>query len=58
MLPGRRFDSVMENGPVDFDHTPQVHQQLTVHSRHHSPIVTDFTNGGQFMSAPQEFNQE
>lgn len=46
----------MENGNGNLDHTPQVHEQLTIHSRHHSPVVTDLTNEGQFMNVPQDFH--
>lgn len=53
MLPVRRFDSVMENENGNLD-TPQLHEQLTIHSRDHAPVVADFTNEGLFM--PQDFH--
>lgn len=37
------------------DQTPQVHQQLSIHSRHHSPNAVD--NGEQLLSEPQTFGQ-
>lgn len=62
MVPARRFDTVMENAPSDSlqdgESPPQMHEQLTVHSRHHSPFVADLTNGQLFMSGPNDFRQK
>lgn len=64
MVPVRRFDTVMENEPsdslqdVEEPPTPEMHEQLTVHSRHHSPVVADMTNGQLFMNGPNGFHQK
>lgn len=63
MPPVRGFGTAMENEPsdsrqdVDNSPTPQMHEQLTVHSRHHSPLVADLTNDELFLSGPDEFRQ-
>lgn len=63
MAPVRKFDTVTEDEPsaipqeVDNSQNPQLHQQLTVHSRHHAPIVADLTNGQAFLNQPNGFGQ-